>query len=536
MVRLRSPVALQPILLLGASLVVLPLLLEEDAPWWVLLYVGFAALLAAALGLRAHAGPLLRSTRRALSRAVTVVAVVGLVLVLWVDGSVALDLLLLIVALCAVIAVSPDRRATWGFQAAIVAILCTAVVLAGWSWLVAIIVTAQVVVVVTLADGIAQRLFRIRAAEQDAHRAAERRGALLAAVRDLPRGDVQEAETAVVRTLRGLAFDAAGVARIDGDFLVEGALAGLPPLESPLRRGDGLAWRAIEEDRTIAVGDYERSPDRVPTRRGLRGLVVTPIRIDGRPVGALLGARSDPQQPRAEEVEVAEVMAAQLGGVLANQMSLERQRLLLEQAAHLDGLSQSLLEAVSEEVRDPLTVLRLGSQLLSERAAELDAVQRAGLLERVRRESDELRLVIDTILDFSRYHARRAAPQPETVTLSRVVAACGLEVEAAEEAEEGGPGTVHVDLELLIPAVGLLLASGVHEGSSRPTVTVRQADARSVLVLPRGRVGAASSVLVQLAEQLLTAAGGRLEFDDDASESRVHLVVEPDHGAAGGER
>ena len=531
MVRLRSPVALQPVLLFGASLVVLPLLVQRGAPWWVLLYVGCAALLAVILGLRAHVGPLLRSTRRALTRTVTVIAVVGLALVLWVAGSVALDLLLLIVALCAVVAVSPDHRATWGFQAAIVAILGTAVLLAGWSWLVAVVVTVQVVVVVALVDGIARRLFGIRAAEQDARRAAERRGALLAAVRDLPRGDVQEAEMAVVRTLRGLAFDAAGVARIDGDHLIEGALAGLPPLEAPLRRGDGLAWRAIEEDRTIAVGDYERSPYRLPTRRGLRGVVVTPIRIDGRPVGVLLGARADPHRPRAEEVEVAEVMAAHLGGVLANQTSLQRQRLLLQQAAHLDEISQSLLEAVSEEVRDPLTVLRLGSQLLSERATELDANQRAGLLERVRRESHELRLVIDTILDFSRYHARRAAPQPETVALSRVVAACGLEMEGREQ---GGPGTVHVDLELLIPAVGLLLASGVHDGASSPTVTVHQAGDRAVLVLPRRRVGTTSSVLVQLAEQLLTAAGGRLELDDDASQARLHLAVEPGHGAGGG--
>ncbi len=444
------------------------------------------------------------------------------ILALWVE--VALDLLLLVVALCVALMVSPDRRATWGVQAALIASLAVAMVLAGWSWVVVVAVTAQVAVVVALADGIAQRLSAVRATEVEPRRAAERRGSLLAAVRDLPRGDVDEAEAAAVRALRALAFDAAGVARVEGDELVARALDGLEPLEVPLRRGEGVAWKAIAEDRTLTLSDYERTPDHLDARRGIRGLVVAPIRVAGRPTGVLVGAHARPARPQDDEVEVAEVMAAHLGSVQENQASLARQRLLLEQAAHLDRISQSLLGAVSEEVRDPLTILRLGAQLLSDHAADLDRARRVGLLRRVRRESDDLRLVMDTILDFSRYHARRADPRPAPVSLGRLLSACDVSV------QDGAcwSATVEVDLELVIPALRLLLASGRHEDAPGPPARIDRRGEEVVVILPRRLVGSPSSVLVQLVEQLLGAAGARLEVDEPGEVARLFLPAAQD--------
>ena len=443
------------------------------------------------------------------------------VVAFWVDA--VLDLVLPVVALGVVVAVSPERRARRAAEAAIVAVLATGLLLAGSSWAVALIVTVQVALVIVLAEAIAQRLSAIRAAQQQAARAAQRRGALLEAVRDLPRGDVAQAETAVVRTLRLLGFDAAGAARIAGDVLVEGGLDGLRPLEVPLRRGEGVAWQAIEQDRTIVLTDYETAPYSLASRTGIRGMVVTPIRVAGRPVGVLSGLREAPERPDAAEVEVAEVMAAHLGSVLENQGSLERQQLLLEQAEHLDRISQSLLGAISEEVRDPLTVLRLGAQLLSEHGSDLTAQQRTGLLGRVRRESDALRLILDTILDFSRYHGRRVEPRPAPVALGRLLAACDLAVEDGV----AGSLTVEVDLELLLPAMRLLLASGQHDGATPPPVTIEARGDVVVISLPGTLVGPRSSVLVQLAEQLLHAAGARLGPEGGGEAAALHLDVRP---------
>lgn len=449
-------------------------------------------------------------------------AVALLLLAVTLAGRSVLDLLLATIALCVVVAVSPERRSAWSFQAAILVILGVAMVRAGVSWPVAAAVLALCLVVVWLAHVIALRLFRIRDAEQQARRAAERRRGLLEAVRDLPRGDVEDAERAVTRTLRELAFDAAGVAVIEGDVLVDRTFDGLEGTGGSLRQGEGLAWRAIGQDRTIAVTDYQQLPERLDHRHGIRGIVVTPIRIEGRPAGVLVGARVAAEPPSDEEVEVAEVMAAHLGALLATRASLERQRLLLEQAAHLDRISQSLLEAVSEEIRDPLTVLRLGTQILRQHGGELDAGQRAGLLGRLRRESDDLRLVIDTVLDFSRYHARRAEPRLEPVPLSRLLATCDID---RDEREHGDTPLVWVDLELLVPALRLLFASGVHHGGSTPGVRVCTSSDQLTLALAQRHVGPPSSVLVQLAVRLLTAGGGQLEVDDHASAVRIHLDV-----------
>lgn len=455
--------------------------------------------------------------------AVALLAVAAALALMVATGRV-LDVLLLCLAVCAMVAVEPERRYIWGFQAAVLVLLCLALLLTATSWPVTAAIVVQVLIVVAVADIIAQRLSRVRRAEQRALRDAERRRALLEAARQLPHGDVEEAEVAVIRTLRALAFDAAGVARIDGDVLIARALDGMQLMDPPLRRGQGLAWRAIEEDRTIALSDYGQAPDAVSGRRGLGGIVVTPVRSEGRPVGVLVGARTQVRSPSSEEIEVAEVMAAHLGSMLTNRAIVDRQQLLLEQAAHLDSIGQSLLEAVSEEVRDPLTVVRLGAQLLNQHAHELDAAQRAGLLTRLRRESEELRLVIDTILDFSRFHARRAEPHLAAVPVSRILATCGI---AADDGSEAVPQQVMVDQELLIPAVRLLLASGTQRGDGGPVAetTVQPRDGEVTLTLHRRAVGHASSVLVHLAVQLLMAAGGRLVLDEDTPAVRVHLPL-----------
>ncbi len=526
----RAQGRLWPPLLLVASLVMLPLLAAQDASPGVIAYVLVVALSAGVIWLTVRVRPVDAAAHALLTRFMAAAAVVGLLLVLLAVGRSVLDLLLVAIALCVAVAVSPDRGSVWVLQTAVLVVLCVAMVRAGVSWPVTAAIMALCLVVVMLADVTALRLFRIRDAEQQARRAAERRRGLLEAVRDLPRGDVEEAERAVTRTLRQLAFDGAGVAVIEGEVLVERMLDGLASKGTALRRGEGLAWRAIEQDRTLTVSDYEQLPERLESRRGARGMVVTPIRIEGRPVGVLVGVRADPEPPSDDEVEVAEVMAAHLGGVLANHAGQRRQRLLLEQAAHLDRISQSLLEAVSEEVRDPLTVLRLGTQLLRQHGGGLDTAERVRLLGRVRRESDDLRLVIDTILDFSRYHARRVEPRLATVPLTRLLATC--DVDHDHPGSGAGP-LVRVDLELLVPALRLLFASGVQDGVRAPWATVRTSPEVVTLAFERRHVGPPSSVLVQLAVQLLSAGGGQLEVDDDTSSARIHLDVADAHAATG---
>lgn len=563
----------QPLLLVGSAVTVLPLVLTSEAPGWVVGYVLGVAIVGAGTWLWARSRPLGRTRRQTLSLAMTLLGVAGLVVVLAGTGwSPVLDLLLLIATFGALVAIAPDRRVAWLVQLTIVAVLVVALMAVAGPLLIAL-VTLQVVAIMVVADTFAQRLLGVRATEQAARRDAERRGELLTAVRHLPRGSVHDAEQAAVDTLRDLVFDTAAVVRIEDDRLWERVVEGARPIGGPVERGRGLAWQAIVEDRTLATDRYDAAPYGLPGREWLRGAVATPIRVEGRPVGALAGGRTAARRPDDDEIEIVEVMAAHLGAVMSNRATVRRQQELLEQAARLDRMGRGLLEAVSEEIREPLHTLRSTAQTLMDQDGELEPGRSAELLRQLRRESEELRLVLDTILDFSRFHARRADPRIEPVLLGQLLDGAGIEVASHRPAAtiEGGDGpasggiTVLADRELAVAALSLLAAAGQpdrgqadrgqpdrgqpdRDQADRGQPEGRQPGRRQPatveldpagqpgevgLVLQRGRIAGGSNVLISVAVQLLAAAGGRLEGGEGAGEVAVWFRLTATGSAVG---
>jgi len=549
----------QPLLLAGSALTVLPLVLTSDAPAWTLGYVLAMVVTGGLAWSVARTRPLGRIGRQALALTMSVFGLLGLVVVLAGTGWTPVeDLLLLIAAFGAVVAIAPDRRVAWLFQLAIVVALVAGLVAAGRPGIETVLIAVQVVAIMVVADTFAQRLLGIRAAEQDARHDAERRGELLAAVRELPRSNVRDAERAAVATLRALAFDTAAVVRLEGDQLLERVVEGAAPLGGPVERGRGLAWRAILEERTLATDRYDVDIDGLPGRESLRGAVAAPIRVDGRPVGALAGGRTAARRPNDDEVEIVEVMAAHLGAVMTNRATVRRQQELLEQAARLDQLGRGLLAAVSEEIQEPLHTLRATVQALMDGGAALTPDRRLELLGQLRTGSEELRLLLDTILDFSRFHARRADPRIEPTPLDRLLERAGIEVSAhgspmvadgLAAADRRQPGatdrlvpiaseglTVLADPELAVPALSLLAASGQLERHHRPTVAlIRAARGGEVgLVFHHDRVVGGSGVLLGVAVQLLVAAGGRLDGGEVAGEAAVWFRLTAGRTADGG--
>ena len=528
--RLLRRARFQPLLLVGAAVTVAPTLYVAQAPPWAFAYVAVTALVGLAMWGRSQVRPLFTRQHHAASLGMTVLGVGGLLVVLVGAGwSTAPELVMLITALGAVVAVAPDRRIVWVFQVVIVTLLFAALRVGLGSWIIAALVSVQVVTIMVVVDTFSQRLYAVRVAEQEARLAAERRGELLEAVRQLPRGSVHGAEQAAVATLRELAFDVAAVVRVDGDHLWERVISGVAPIGGPVTRGRGLAWQAVMEDRTLVTDRYGDTTNQLPGREFLKGVVATPIRIEGQPVGALAGGRRVAWRPSDDEVEIVEVMAAHLGSVMANRATVLRQQELLEQAARLDQMGRGLLEAVSEEVRDPLTVLRLGAQTLMDHAADLDDDDRVRLLRRLRSESEELRLVIDTILDFSRFHERRAEPQPEEVLLDPLLRSSGIVVEDGWADADRGAGVgdlvVLLDRELAVSGLALLVASvRVRTGHPMAVRLTRSAAGDEVgLAFPAGRFARGASVLVGVATQLLTSAGARVEVSERTDRARLWL-------------
>ncbi|MFO7777030.1 MAG: GAF domain-containing protein [Nitriliruptoraceae bacterium] len=529
--RLLRRARFQPLLLAGSALTVLPLVLTSGAPGWVVAYVFVVVIAGVGAWLWARSVPLGRTRRQTLSLSMTLLAVGGLVVVLAGTGwSPVLDLLLLIATFGALVAIAPDRRMAWLVQLTIAVVLVLALMAVAGPLLVAL-VTVQIVAIMVVADTFAQRLLGVRATEQAARRDAERRGQLLTAVRHLPRGSVHDAEQAAVDTLRALVFDTAAVVRVEDDRLWERVVEGARPIGAPVERGRGLAWQAIIEDRTLVTDRYHTDASGLPGREWLRGAVATPIRVDGRPVGALAGGRTAARRPNDDEVEIVEVMAAHLGAVMTNRATVRRQQELLEQAARLDRMGRGLLEAVSEEIEEPLRTLRSTAQALMDQGAELEPGRSAELLRQLGRESEQLRLVLDTILDFSRFHARRADPRLEPLPLGRLLDGAGIAVASQHPAAAIEDGdrvatedlTVLADRELAVAALSLVVAACQPDRRQPTTVELDTAAQRGQvgLVFQRGRLAGGSNVLISVAVQLLVAGGGRL----DGGEATGQLAV-----------
>jgi two-component system sensor histidine kinase KdpD len=165
--------------------------------------------------------------------------------------------------------------------------------------------------------------------------------------------------------------------------------------------------------------------------------------------------------PLAERDQLASV-AAQLG------LALERNHLLraIHRAEFLergDQLRRSLLDHVSHELRTPVAVISTAIDALAA-GARSDA-----LLAEMRIARTRLRRVVDQLVESARVESGAVSPLPEWCDLldlletardraDDLLAGHPLEIQLAA----GTPPIVHVDGELLLTALGNLLANAGH--------------------------------------------------------------------------
>lgn len=378
-----------------------------------------------------------------------------------------------------------------------------------------------------LADALADDLVEARRAEAAALAAAVRRNDLLSAIRELPPTDLADAAAAAGRTLRSLGFDAAGVGVIRRDDRLELYLDGMPETPGGQHRRDGVAGRAIAEDRTIVVADYQADPDRLAGLSEVGSAVVVPIRVDGRPAGAVMGARHVATEPAPFEVEVVEVVAAHLGVVMDMDARLRRQRELLERMSRLDRMRTAFVSEVSDELRHPLTVIRGISETLLARDVDLRAGRREQLLHRMTTQTDRLRATIDALLDFSGFQASRPDPRLRPVALADLLDPVARSADSTLESLP--PVTVEVDVDLVRHALELLVGSD--GGGAESTIRVYRGDGevRVELDEPQQIDPTRPGIVRTLAAQLLVLGGAR--YDDRGRSITLPCAVEVAPGA-----
>ena len=418
------------------------------------------------------------------------------------------------------VAVSPARRTRLRlpFQVAVIVAITALLVRADRPLLEVGFALALLVFAVWLAGTLAQSFVDARHRQLTARREAERRAELLSAVGALSARDPADAARTVVESLRSLGYSMAGVSLERDGALVPITLEGLPPTPG-LQAGGGLAGAALAENRTVVVDDYQTDPRSLPGRDDLGAAIVVPIRSGETAVGVVVGGREAVGPLPAAEVEVAEVLAAHLGGVLETEQTMHRQRELLARMQSLETMRERLLTEVSEEVRDPLTVVRGIAETLAAHRESLSEEQRTRLLEGFVEQTRSLRATIDALLDFSRLQAARPLP---------TLGLCGL-ADLLEPVTDGA--AVEGDTDTVVRTDPLLLGRALETVASI-------GDLRRVLVAPEGNqvrlrlelepaaALESSSLLLGLAERLVVSVGGSWTVETGAVEVSVPGVAD----------
>jgi K+-sensing histidine kinase KdpD len=437
------------------------------------------------------------------------VAVLGLAVVLLTDPSRAPDAFLVVAAsLVVALASVPVVRLRWLFLSALLGAVALAAVRAAWPIEQIVYVVGTFVLLGILGDIFSRELRLARHAQVLARRDADRRAELLGAVADLPERSPESAARACVEAMLDLAYDAAGVTvRREDGYLHAVYVDGTGVIVTPQAPGEGMAWVAMREDRTITSVDYNREAYALPGRDAVRTAVVTPIRVSGQPAGVLVGARRRSRQPTAGELEIAEVLAVHLGAVFEADRRATPQQELLARVAELDRMRRGFVGAVSAEVRDPITIIRGIARILLVHGTELDEDRRLEFLESLTEQAAELGRIIDTLLDFSRFRVASGEAMAEAITVRRLLAPL-LELDGVSL--RGGELAMLGDLEVLVEpgllgaAVELLIGGAAPHASVE--LVVDATEDHVVLQLHR-QASEVSALLRSLAEQLAVGAG-----------------------------
>ena len=181
----------------------------------------------------------------------------------------------------------------------------------------------------------------------------------------------------------------------------------------------------------IALGDESRT---------LADAVALPLEVDKRRVGTL---STTPPGPADDTVLRRFLPAlASLLAVAIDRELLEREVLEAEALRRSNAIKTTVLRAVSHDLRSPLTAIAAAAGGLDNPAFELDARDRASLVETIRIETARLERMVRDLLDLSRLEANAADPQRELWAVDELVGA------ALDELHDDGGITVEVPADL----------------------------------------------------------------------------------------
>ncbi len=237
---------------------------------------------------------------------------------------------------------------------------------------------------------------------------------------------------------------------------------------------------------------------------GLEAYIGVPVRVDGRPDGALSFSSSRPAARPFTPGDAALVrLAAQWAGALIERHQREQHlddtvaRLAetRDQAEQANRTKSAFLASMSHEIRTPMNAVIGFGELLT--TTHLDALQRS-YVETIRRSGERLLGLIDDILDFSKIEAGRIELDASPVDLGPLVqrvlqesapAALGKGIELAYAIDPDLPARVLADEKRLQQILANLVSNAVKfTEAGTVDVAVRRGEAPAGSETPEGDV------------------------------------------------
>jgi signal transduction histidine kinase len=328
----------------------------------------------------------------------------------------------------------------------------------------------------------------------------------------------------------------------EADF-ISAAARGLEPghLGSRLPRHTSLAGRSVDERRAVGVDDVSRAENVVLPRllggASVGAVAVAPIEVEGEQLGAVEVYSPMPRRWNADDLELLTAFAAAVAVAINNARHHEREQQAIR-------ARDDFLAAASHDLKNPLTAIRGGAQMLERTYARLGTVPEDRLTSSIRTISGSaarMTALIDELLDVSRLRMGESLPlersPSDLVDIARQLAS--MHQAAAEHhqivVETAAPEVVgEWDSRRLQRAVENLLSNAIKYSPDGGEVTIRihqEADTAVLAVLDHG-MGIPTADLPQVFDRFRRGTNvlGRIEGTGIGLAAAAQIVQE--HGGS----
>jgi len=243
-----------------------------------------------------------------------------------------------------------------------------------------------------------------------------------------------------------LVDDAAAVVRSVARWSAPGWHADIV-VPADLPYGQGLAGRAWQVGKPLWIRDVGQ-PQSLISREtaassSLRTALAIPVRHGLEPLGVLTMFADAVEDPDDEVI-------ALMSGISAHIAQFVESRLVDDLQRQLARSKNEYLALIGHELRTPLTSISAYTEILRESDAETLVTDGPRLLEVIERNTNQLRHIINELLELSALDTGHAAVQLTPIDLAGVVREA---VDSARAAVDGEPLTISADLpdELVLP-------------------------------------------------------------------------------------